>query len=184
MTPDHAARADHVRCPRLGRCAGSQPRRPARTYERSHDPPRPDGSGVDIVGHVGLAHRRLAIIDVHGAKQPMRGLEACASASTVRSTTLEPYDVSRRPRHEFTLNSDTEVLAHAAAQWGPTARQAQRHVRRGRGRRRARGGLGGARPNGSETALRRQRRFGPGPCVGFHQRAQSLSRRGPRPQPL
>ena len=100
---------------------GSQPRRDQ--LERMNDRMThrgPDGSGVDIVGHVGLAHRRLAIIDVHGAKQPMRGPRGVRI-----SFNGEIYNFRALRRelealgHEFTLDSDTEVLAHAAAQWGP-----------------------------------------------------------------
>ena len=100
---------------------GSQPRRDQ--LERMNDRMThrgPDGSGVDIVGHVGLAHRRLAIIDVHGAKQPMRGPRGVRI-----SFNGEIYNFRALRRelealgHEFALDSDTEVLAHAAAQWGP-----------------------------------------------------------------
>ena len=31
----------------------------------------PDGSGHVVVGHVGLGHRRLSIIDLAGGAQPM-----------------------------------------------------------------------------------------------------------------
>ena len=37
-----------------------------------------------------------------------------------------------------------------------------------------RGVVWAARIEWVKTALRRQRRFGPGACVGFHERAQSL----------
>ena len=31
----------------------------------------PDGAGVWLDAHVGLGHRRLAVIDIEGGKQPM-----------------------------------------------------------------------------------------------------------------
>lgn len=79
----------------------------------------PDDSGVDIVDHVGLGHRRLAIIDVGGAKQPMAapgGLRITFNGEiyNFRELRSELYGLG----HEFHLDSDTEVVAHAAAEWG------------------------------------------------------------------
>ena len=75
MTPDHLSGA-LIMCGVLAWVGlpGSQPRRDQLERMNNRMTHRgPDGSGVDIVGHVGLAHRRFAIIDVHGAKQPMQG---------------------------------------------------------------------------------------------------------------
>jgi asparagine synthase (glutamine-hydrolysing) len=79
----------------------------------------PDGRGSDTRDHVGLGHRRLAIIDVDGAQQPMSG------PGGVRITfngEIYNFRVLRRELaelgHTFTLESDTEVLAHAVAEWG------------------------------------------------------------------
>ncbi len=82
----------------------------------------PDGRGYSERDHVGLGHTRLAIIDLAGAKQPM------AHDSGLRiSFNGEIYNFrALRNRleglgHRFVLNSDTEVLAAACAQWGPEA---------------------------------------------------------------
>ncbi len=80
----------------------------------------PDGMGVDVVDHVGLGHRRLAIIDLAGAQQPMhgpRGVRVSFNGEiyNFRALRRELEDLG----HEFTLDSDTEVLVHAAAAWGP-----------------------------------------------------------------
>lgn len=82
----------------------------------------PDDAGYSSQDHVGLAHRRLAIIDLDGACQPM------AHASGLRiSFNGEIYNFRElRDRlsglgHDFRLDSDTEVLAAACAQWGPEA---------------------------------------------------------------
>ena len=79
----------------------------------------PDGSGVDVADHVGLGHRRLAIIDVAGAKQPMVGrgglrLTFNGEIYNFRSLRSELQALG----HEFELDSDTEVLLHAAQEWG------------------------------------------------------------------
>jgi asparagine synthase (glutamine-hydrolysing) len=82
----------------------------------------PDGFGtwVDPTRRVGLAHRRLAIIDPTGAgAQPMRLHERCRPGSDLVITfNGEIYnyrelrrDLERRG-HSFTSNSDTEVMLH------------------------------------------------------------------------
>ena len=168
---------------RLGRCARLSP---GDQLERMNDRMThrgPDGSGVDIVGHVGLAHRRLAIIDVHGAKQPMPGPRGAAHRSCIE---IYNFRALRReleaPETRIHAGLGREVLAHAAAQWGhcldklngmfAVVVDAELGV------------VWAARDRmGPETALRRQRRFGPGPWCGFSPATQSLSRRGLRPQP-
>ncbi|RMH08939.1 MAG: asparagine synthase (glutamine-hydrolyzing) [Nitrospirae bacterium] len=81
----------------------------------------PDGQGIWTHGHVGLAHRRLAIIDLRAvANQPM-----CNEDGTVWVTfNGEIYNfVELRQRlmawgHEFRTDSDTEVIVHAYEQYG------------------------------------------------------------------
>ena len=79
----------------------------------------PDGDGIYHKGPVGLAHRRLAIIDPEGGAQPMRN----ESESVVLSYNGEVYNFKElrqqlRPSFHFTTESDTEVVLRAYEQWG------------------------------------------------------------------
>ena len=82
----------------------------------------PDGHGLSQSGHVALGHQRLAIIDLAGAVQPMEhpsGLRLTFNGEIYNFRSLR-----RRLQglgHSFRLDSDTEVLAAACAQWGPDA---------------------------------------------------------------
>jgi asparagine synthase (glutamine-hydrolysing) len=80
----------------------------------------PDGEGTYVDGSVGLAHRRLSIIDKEGGAQPM---------STGRPELVVTYngeiynyvELTRELRergHVFRTRSDTEVLLRAYAEWG------------------------------------------------------------------
>lgn len=80
----------------------------------------PDEDGVYIDGHVALGHRRLAVIDIEGGKQPM----ALAEAKVAITYSGEAYNyrelraelVARG--HVFRTESDTEVVLHAYLEWG------------------------------------------------------------------
>jgi asparagine synthase (glutamine-hydrolysing) len=84
----------------------------------------PDGDGVWIENHIGLAHRRLSIIDLsQHAQQPMLD----ESGRYVLSYNGEVYNF-RELRTEleklgvsFRSKSDTEVVLKAFAQWGEQA---------------------------------------------------------------
>jgi asparagine synthase (glutamine-hydrolysing) len=81
----------------------------------------PDGEGVWTDGNVGLAHRRLSIIDL----RPEAGQPMCNEDGTVWITfNGEIYnfqelraDLQARG-HVFRTNSDTEVIVHAYEQYG------------------------------------------------------------------
>ena len=79
----------------------------------------PDGDGIYRNGPIGLAHRRLAIIDPEGGAQPMLN----DSESVVLSYNGEVYNF-KEIRQEleadfhFTTESDTEVVLRAYEQWG------------------------------------------------------------------
>jgi len=80
----------------------------------------PDGEGCHVEPHLGLAHRRLAIIDLAGGAQPMRS----ADGQIALSFNGEIYnhaplrDELRMAGHVFTTRSDTEVLLLGWRQWG------------------------------------------------------------------
>ncbi|MBI4577740.1 MAG: asparagine synthase (glutamine-hydrolyzing) [Planctomycetes bacterium] len=80
----------------------------------------PDGEGYHLRGEVGLAHRRLAVIDLEGGAQPM----ADASGEVWVSYNGEVYNFQELRRelegrgHRFRTRCDTEVLLAAYAQWG------------------------------------------------------------------
>lgn len=84
----------------------------------------PDGEGHWIEGHVGLGHRRLAIIDLSPAgRQPMLS----ADQRFVLSYNGEIYNFRElRARLEasgysFRSGTDSEVVLNALAAWGPKA---------------------------------------------------------------
>lgn len=83
----------------------------------------PDGEGVFVDGPLGLAHRRLAVIDLtQAAAQPMTSDDG----SLVLVYNGEIYDHSELRRglerrgHVFRSRSDTEVLLRALTEWGPS----------------------------------------------------------------
>ena len=80
----------------------------------------PDGRGAFWDGNVGLAMRRLAIIDIAGGAQPMYSEDE----QVVVITNGEIYN-HRRLRdelisagHRFGSHADTEVLVHGYERWG------------------------------------------------------------------
>jgi asparagine synthase (glutamine-hydrolysing) len=80
----------------------------------------PDGVGNYFDGPVGMAMRRLSVIDIDGGWQPFfsRGDEVVAFQNgeiynyRELKRQLEQFD------HKFTSQSDTEVLAKGYAEWG------------------------------------------------------------------
>jgi asparagine synthase (glutamine-hydrolysing) len=83
----------------------------------------PDAGGVWIDRHVGLGHRRLAIIDLAGGAQPMNAEEGGRTiASLVYSgevyNFMELREVLTRLGHAFKTRSDTEVVLRGYLQWG------------------------------------------------------------------
>ncbi|MFN9813706.1 MAG: asparagine synthase (glutamine-hydrolyzing) [Deltaproteobacteria bacterium] len=78
---------------------------------RAMAPRGPDGDGFHLEGPVGLAHRRLSIIDLGGGGQPM--LNEDASVAIVFNGEIYNYKelaAELAPRHRFRTSSDTEVL--------------------------------------------------------------------------
>ncbi len=83
----------------------------------------PDGAGVWLDAHVGLGHRRLAVIDVEGGKQPM-WVEQDGRTVLVTTYSGEIYNYRELRAelashgHVFRTRSDTEVALHAYLEWG------------------------------------------------------------------
>src|SRR5438874_13683682 len=81
----------------------------------------PDSEGFHVDGTIGLAARRLAIIDLTGGDQPI----ANEDGSVVVVCNGEIYNYRElmheleRAGHIFRTRCDTEVLVHGYEQWGP-----------------------------------------------------------------
>ncbi|MEV7612189.1 asparagine synthase (glutamine-hydrolyzing) [Streptomyces sp. NPDC089799] len=82
----------------------------------------PDDCGTHLRTHVGLGHRRLAVIDLPGGTQPMSVSTPAGEITLVYSG--EAYNFRElRDRltslgHAFRTDSDTEVVLHAYLEWG------------------------------------------------------------------
>jgi asparagine synthase (glutamine-hydrolysing) len=74
----------------------------------------PDGEGLLHVGNVGLAMRRLAIIDIAGGAQPVynedRSVAVVFNGEIYNFKALRADLLARG--HQFRTNSDTEVIVH------------------------------------------------------------------------
>ncbi len=83
----------------------------------------PDGQGVFQNRDVTLLHSRLAVIDPEGGSQPMMLNWAGESYALVYNgelyNTQELRESLQASGHRFTGHSDTEVLLHAYAEYGP-----------------------------------------------------------------
>jgi asparagine synthase (glutamine-hydrolysing) len=93
-------------------------RRACRTLSRRG----PDGEGVWCGDGVGLAHRRLAIIDLAGGAQPMSYLgryHITFNGEIYNYRELRAILADKG--HGFRTSSDTEVVLAAYAQWGDEA---------------------------------------------------------------
>src|SRR4051794_20678007 len=80
----------------------------------------PDSEGTFVEGGVGLAARRLAIIDVEGGDQPISSEDG--GCTVVQNGEIYNFASLRleleRAGHRFRTRSDTEVLVHAYEEWG------------------------------------------------------------------
>ncbi len=80
----------------------------------------PDAEGVWTAPSVGLAHRRLSIIDLAGGRQPLANEDA--SIQVVFNGEIYNFRELRheldRKGHRFRTNSDTEVLVHLYEEMG------------------------------------------------------------------
>lgn len=82
----------------------------------------PDDRGTWIEGPAGLGHRRLAIIDLPGGRQPMTVRTPQGTVALVYSGETYNFTELRRELtvrgHEFTTDSDTEVVLRGYLEWG------------------------------------------------------------------
>ena len=78
----------------------------------------PDDEGVVLAGHAAIGHRRLAVIDVTGGRQPMcdRGIALTYSGEVYNFRELRG-ELEGYGWH-FGTRSDTEVVLRAYQQWG------------------------------------------------------------------
>jgi asparagine synthase (glutamine-hydrolysing) len=80
----------------------------------------PDGEGLLHTGNVGLAMRRLAIIDVAGGAQPVynedRSVAVIFNGEIYNFKALRATLIARG--HQFRTNSDTEVIVHLYEEHG------------------------------------------------------------------
>ena len=81
----------------------------------------PDSGGAFVDGCVGIAARRLAIIDLAGGDQPISNEDG--SVTVVQNGEIYNYRELRheleRRGHRFSTRSDTEVLVHLYEEHGP-----------------------------------------------------------------
>ena len=79
----------------------------------------PDDQGQWFSKSVGLAHRRLSILDLSAAgHQPMVSDKACLVYNGEIYNSPELRSELRSSGHQFIGHSDTEVLLKAYEQWG------------------------------------------------------------------
>lgn len=80
----------------------------------------PDGDGQFAAPGIALGHRRLAIVDVAGGRQPMfneTGSVAVVYNGEIYNFPALVQELSARG-HRFQTRCDTEVVAHAWEEWG------------------------------------------------------------------
>ena len=86
----------------------------------------PDAAGLWLAPHAALGHRRLAVIDIEGGRQPMSAGDAAVGdgPAAVMTYSGEAYNYRELKAelaaagHRFVTESDTEVVLHAYLEWG------------------------------------------------------------------
>lgn len=80
----------------------------------------PDDDGFHFAPGVGLAHRRLSIIDLAGGHQPLFNEDetVCVIFNGEIYNFVELTEELTRLGHHFQTRSDTEVIVHAWEEWG------------------------------------------------------------------
>ncbi|TNC22457.1 asparagine synthase (glutamine-hydrolyzing) [Amycolatopsis alkalitolerans] len=82
----------------------------------------PDDEGTWVAPHAALGHRRLAIIDLPGGRQPMSLRTPSGDIAMVYSGEAYNFTELRKQLtglgHGFETDSDTEVVLHGYLEWG------------------------------------------------------------------
>lgn len=82
----------------------------------------PDDCGTWVRPEVALGHRRLAVIDVAGGRQPMTVQTSTGTVALVYSGEVYNFLELRKELatrgHRFRTDSDTEVVLHGFLEWG------------------------------------------------------------------
>ncbi|GGF10708.1 amidotransferase 1, exosortase A system-associated [Aliidongia dinghuensis] len=80
----------------------------------------PDGDGIHRAEGIGLAHRRLAIIDRAGGHQPLFNEDGsvCVTYNGEIYNFQELFEELRGRGHVFRTHCDTEAIVHAWEEWG------------------------------------------------------------------
>ncbi|GAA5185821.1 asparagine synthase (glutamine-hydrolyzing) [Rugosimonospora acidiphila] len=104
------------------RGAGSEPVDPERLRAmcRTLSHRGPDDEGMYVRGDVGLAARRLAVVDVAGGSQPVRN-EAGTVHAVLNGEIYNHAQLRRqlmRQGHRFEASSDSEVIPHLYEEYG------------------------------------------------------------------
>jgi asparagine synthase (glutamine-hydrolysing) len=85
----------------------------------------PDGTGLYLDGRFGMVNTRLAIIDLEGGDQPLS--DESGRFWVMQNGEIYNYIELREELeqlgHRFATTSDTEVIAHAYAEWGAACLQ-------------------------------------------------------------
>lgn len=80
----------------------------------------PDGEGFHVEPHLGLGHRRLAIVDLAGGHQPMSVRDGAVTICF--NGEIYNHEVLRQELqaagHCFRTRSDTETILHGWCEWG------------------------------------------------------------------
>ncbi|WP_459801640.1 asparagine synthase (glutamine-hydrolyzing) [Herbidospora sp. RD11066] len=102
---------------------GARPAEIARAMTETMSCRGPDDEGLWLSPHAAIGHRRLAIIDLEGGRQPMLA-EDDGREIAVLTYSGEVYNFQElraeleAKGHAFRTYSDTEVLLHAYLEWG------------------------------------------------------------------
>jgi asparagine synthase (glutamine-hydrolysing) len=82
----------------------------------------PDAKGTWLTNNIGLAHRRLIVIDPEGGKQPMVYRKGGRTIAVTYNGEIYNFIELRKELadngHDFLSYSDTEVLLHSYIEWG------------------------------------------------------------------
>ena len=107
---------------RRGAAAGAGRRRRGAAHARRPRPTAdPTKRGLHLDDQAALAHRRLSIVDLAPAHQPLANEDGTIWVvfnGEIYNHARPPRASSRRDGHRYRTQSDTETIVHAYEQWG------------------------------------------------------------------